>query len=493
MKKTRLLLVSNIFLMFCISLKAQSLFDDYGISSTNLQSAPYTNIDLDASDFNPAGNVFLRNGFELSLSSLWPRLQIIENKNTFKARTFEVERQCIDQSKLGVPNPSIRISYRYDKNAYSFSYVHGESQITGDGNTCFDEAVQKTISPLIDGLNSISNYLFDDNQYAYYFSLIDGVDVPPPYNYDKVFPLTMMSKSSQYDCISDKFCVGYSRLVDIGKDKEWKYLSIYYGLRAQRMETFSKTGISIFVIDKDDNNCYPLTELFDKYRRFYNQIADSIGNDISNYYNTMAESYDALGQYVDTAFNNLGSHNRYYGWGLNGVIGINLVSPYWNLSAKIESGWLPYRFSVGWSHYYGSWQLNAGFDVGYASAKYGLYSCLFGQENEGFNYDRFFGNIGVEAAWSIPDTYWTLRGGVSCGINKDLLLYNGYDTYLAKYNSLSPSLGFQWKASSILIVSGGAKASFPLKKEFNLEGAFGGTNVVHPEYQFLIGIITHLE
>ena len=187
MKNIRLFLVSNLFLFICISIKAQSLFDDYGNSSTNLQSVPYTSIVLDAADFNPAGNVFLRNGFELSLSSLWPRLQVIENNNTFKARTIEVERQCIDQSKLGVPNPSIRITYRNDKKAYSFSYVHGESQLIGDGNTCFDESIQKTISgSLEDALNSISNNLFIDNLYSYYFSLIDGVDVPPPYNIDKV-------------------------------------------------------------------------------------------------------------------------------------------------------------------------------------------------------------------------------------------------------------------------------------------------------------------
>ena len=492
-------IVLLLFVLLCpLFLCAQSISDDYGTGITNLEAAPYASLELDAMDYNPAGNVFLRNGFEVSLSSLWPRWQVIENSNNgFNVRGFEVSRHCKDTPKLGVPNPSVRISYHKNDWAWSFSYAHGESLMRGDGNTYFDETVQKAmIDTLESSLNSISSGITNNCNLTYLVSLIDGVDEDAPYDWGTEFPLSFLSTSSQYGCISDRFSTGCTRKWDVGNDDKWQYISGYVGVKVQRMECYSKTGIGLFVVDQNAGSVSPLSGVYKRLAGFYNHIADSVQGVMGEYYTTMAESLENTQHFLDTAFNKIIINKPPVSmWGMNVELGFNYVRPYWNLAAKMEFGNLPFRFSFGWAHYYGLWQLSAGCDIGLAGDNRGVYSKLFPNKLDNNAKVHGYGDVGIEVARRFPGCFLVLKAGVSGGINKDIMLCDGYDYYLAKYITLSPSLGFQWSISSLFTLTGGAKVQL-LKKSIKAGGAFGSEyecSVKPFEYQVSIGIIAHLE
>lgn len=495
-----LVLCSLLFIWFS-ELLGQSVFEDGSTSVTTLDAAPYASLSLDAVDYNPAGNVFLRNGFELSLSSLWPHWRLIENRNTFMVRDIEVERVCEDYSnyyKLSVPNPSARISYRHGNCALAFSFAHGENCFEGSGNTYFDEVTQKTMySRIIEKLNELSDGYSKHNTMAYIVSMFDGVDVRPPYELGTEFPLTIMSLTSQYGCLSDRFSLGYTHRINVGNDEKWRYLSVYGGVKAQRLEVFSKTDIGLFYIEQNNGCVNPVSVLCKRFAGFYYQLADSVSSSMSDYYSSIGQSFDNMQQFVDTAFKDMGAnYPPKKGWGLNGELGVNLVCSYWNLAAKVEFGCLPFKTSFGGSHYFGQWQFSVGIDVGYANESCRLYSKLFRQQSDGSVEEHWYGDVGIEAAYRIPSSYWTLKCGLACGINKDVLLNNGYEFFLAKHNTLSPSLGFQWKASSLLMLVGGVRVNYPIgKKEFDTEGSFdsGAVCKLKPDYQVSIGFVAHLE
>lgn len=502
MKRSLFILALYSLLSSCFGeLFGQSFFEDYSTSITTLDAAPYASLSLDAMDYNPAGNVFLRNGFELSLSSLWPRWQLIENENTFKVRDYEVNRTCKEYSKWGVPNPSARLSYRNDNWAIAFSYAHGESRYEGDGNTYYDDVVQKELSDdIIQALDTLSVGFFRQNHYANLLSriisILYNVNVSAPYADGTEFPMSIMSSSIKYGCVSDRFSIGYSRRINIGHNEKWEYVSFYGGVKTQRMALYSTTELGLFIIEQNDGTANSFPVFCDKFADYYRQLADSIPGDMSEYFTSMRQSYENMAHFADSAFSAIKRSCNENRWGGNVELGFNYIRPYWNVAAKMELGCLPFKFSLGSSHYFGQWQLSTGINVGYAIQSRGEYSRLFRQRLDGGMGEHWYGDVGAGVACSIPHSYWTLKGGVSCGVNKDVLLSNGYGFFLVKHNTLSPSLSFKWNASSLLMLVGGVRVDYPIgKKEFDMEGSFdsGAVCKLKPDYQASIGFVAHLE
>lgn len=502
MKRSFSILVLYSLLSSCFGeLLGQSVFEDYSTSITTLDAAPYATLSLDAMDYNPAGNVFLRNGFELSLSSLWPRWQSMENKNTFKVRDYVVNRTCKDYSKWGVPNPSARLSYRHDNWAIAFSYAHGESRYEGDGNTYYDDVVQKELNDnIIQALDTLSVGYYKQNHYANLLSriisILYNVNVSAPYADETEFPLSIMSSSIKYGSVSDRFSIGYSRRFSIGHNEKWEYISIYGGVKAQRMALYSTAELGLFIIEQNNGTAYSFSGFCDKFAGFYRQLADSIPGGMADYFTSMSQSYENMAHFADSAFSTI--KRSYYDneWGGNAELGFNYVRPYWNVAAKMEIGCLPFKFSLGSSHYWGQWKFSAGIDVGYAIESRGMYSRLFCQRLDGNLGEHWYGDVGVVVACRIPHSYWTLKGSVSCGINKDVLFNNGYKFFLAKHNTLSPSFGVQWNASSLLTLIGGVRIQLPIgEKEFDMNGIYDSDAIckVKPDYQVSIGFVAHLE
>lgn len=491
-----------------LALHAQSVFDDYGSSITNLNAMPYASLDLDAMDYNSAGNVFLRNGVELSLSSLWPRWQTISNTNTFKVRDYTISRSCEDRIKLGIPNPSARISWCFNDNALAFSYSHAESHFEGNGNAFLDDVIQRSIGDkisIIQSLNSLSDGYCNQNENANFlsslFSILYGVDVPAPFAVGTEFPLAILSTSTEYGCASDKFSIGYSHSFS-GSDEMWERFSVYGGLKAQRMALSSSSLWGLFFIEQGNGMIYPYADINNKFANFYYQLADSVPV-MSDYFTSMGQSYENMTHFADSAFATL-DWNSYHDnkWGFNAEIGFNLVRPYWNLAVKAELGSLPFRFGFGYSRYVGHLQLSFGGDFGFAFKKFGIYSELFGKQSILFGQqvgkevkDYCYGDVGFEVAGHVGECL-TLRGGVSCGFNKDVLVNSGSTVLLKKNNSLSASCGVRWNLSSLLSVVGGFKFLVPCpcgKMEY-YNDVFGyASYTVGCECQFSIGFVAHLE
>lgn len=492
MKKHLIIIWTFLLVCFSIPIKAQSLFDDYGKAVTNLGATPYASLNLDAMDFNPSGNVFLRKGLELSLSSLWPRWATIENQNSFSFKNIEVSRKCVDYCKGGVPNPSIRISYRQGDNAFSFSYAHGESVMNGNGNTCFDEIVQKVVP---ESANTALGFMSSIFSLANLLNQQYGLDIQAPYSNTATFPIAFLSNSTQYGCRSDKLSIGYSCRISIGGEDNWEYVSLFGGLKYQNMTLYQNTYISPYCYD-EHGNFISMHDICEVYSKFYYRIANEIP-DMHDSFESMAQSFNEFGQAFDTLYKRPRSREVKAG-GFNVVLGFNLVHPYWNLASTLECGSLPFKFSLGYSRYIGKWQFSIGGDLGCADVNYGAYSRLFYQQLDYNVNNCCYGDFGVEVARCFPTTYLTLKVGNSLGFNKDILLCNGYSLLVEKHNTYSPSFIVEWQASSLFTLMGGIKAQFPIgKKEFNI--GFGGivesnaTCIIKPEYCMLIGFVTHLE
>lgn len=481
-----------------LSLQAQSIFDAYGASTTNLDAVPYSSFDLDAMDFNPAGNVFLREGVELSLNSLWPRCQTIRNSNTFKVRDFTVNRSCEDRSKLGMPSPSGRISWRFGDHALAFSYSHAENHFEGNGNAFFDDMMLRQINEsLSQSLNVISSNCFNQNNSANSLSSLVfnlyAVEIPAPFAFNTEFPLAILSTSTEYTCIGDKFSLSYTHRIK-GHNEPWEFFSVFTGLKAQRMAWSSDIILGLYTIEQSSGTIVPYTDFCDKYATFYYRLADSI-TELSDYFVSMGQSYENMAHFSDSAFNAMPYNYSNMGWGLNAELGFNIVRPYWNLAAKAEFGSMPFEFSLGYMQHVGRLQLSMGGDFGFASKKLGLYSKLFGSLLDDKGSEYYFGSIGFEVAGHIGDNL-TLRGGLSYGFNKDILINSGFALMLKKSNSLSPSCSLKWNLSSLLSLVCEFKTIVPCEnaKYLNAIGIYGNAKyMVEPEYQFLIGFIAHLE
>lgn len=493
--------------------RSQSLFDDYSAGITQLDAAPYASLSLDALDYNPAGNVFLRNGIELSLSSLWPRWQRMKNHNTFEVKVlnnvYSVNRTCSEHSYFGVPNPSARFSWRFGDNALAFSYAHGESRFLGNGNTCFDETTQKNL-----GVGTLVNLLLtslkfqkkneDANQAAQQFG---GV---APFPAGHTFPITLLSSISQYDCQSDKFSMGYTRRFDIGKDNYWEYVSLYGGLKLQTMNVSNNCTVGHYYIDSEHQTVIPMRELCSRYTKFYKEMANRVP-EMADYFMDEGRTFDSIWQFCDTMFSKYSRNFVSSGWGWAAEIGFDWVRPYWNVAVKMEFGLpscrissrqmlpnpLPFKFNVGFSGYCGQWQYNIGGDIGIYRESDSLFIKLFGRQLIGGKTgDLLYGDLGVGVSWSKPQSSLELKGGMSAGFNKDVLAFNGYGLSVTKQPlALSPSFGIRYSVSSILTVFGGCKAQIPLcKKTYNIESIYDSDAIleVGPEIQVLIGFVAHI-
>lgn len=502
MKRSLFILVLYTILSNCFNeLLGQSIFEDYGTSITTLDAAPYTSISLDAMDYNPAGIVFLRKGLGLSLNSLWPRWHSIENENTFKVDEYEVNRICLDRSRWGVPNPSVRISYRYGDNAWSFSYAHGEGRFEGNGNTYFDDITQGVLTSdirrqlLLFGIEfAVIN--IEVNQLATQINQQFGLDVKSPYPLGTAFPMTILSSRTQFGCRSDRFSTGYSHRFNVGTEDRWEYLSLYLGLKYQRMSLGHNVEVRNYCVNHETQTVFTMQELCDSFAGFYYDLADKIP-EMSDYYGDLAKMYENKGRYCDTMYLRY-SHNNdsVKGGEASVVLGFNWASPYWNLAAKAEIGHLPLKLSLGYSCYIGQVQLSTGIDFGYANESKGLYSELFKQELNGKTGDHAYCNVGIGLAYNMPRFNLIVKSGMVYGINNDVCYSNGYGVFLVKKDLLMPSCGFQWSLSSLLTINGGFRVLVPVgTNEFNMNGVYysGAVCRIKPECQISIGFVAHLE
>lgn len=500
MRKCFLLLLFLMLTVHPFMLFSQSLFDDYGTVNTSVSAAPYASLDLDAMDYNPAGIVFLGKGLEVSLSSQWPTWHTIDNHNVFTAMNENVERTCVERSKMGVPNPSVRFSYKYNNNtALSFSYAHGESFYEGNGNGSFDEAVQNYLStnPIGSSLSHISNSIaisnLQTNIYATLLSLQYGMEIKPPYEGISTFPLALLSDATQYGCISNAFNVGSSFKRAFGNDEKWGYYSYYIGVKAQSMRFHQKTFTSIHYIDPT-GQYVPLREVYFNLSDFYKYLESTIP-DLPNGGVDIAQSYEALGQKIDSVFYPV-MRDDSVKWGFNCVLGFDYIRPNYNIALKIEGGSLPFKAVIGYSQYVRNWQFNIGGDFGYADSNWGLYYKKFkGQLDDIKNY---YGDIGMEVAYRFPRCYWTIKGGCAFGFNKDMLLNKGDSQLLKKQPyTFSPSCAFEWQMSSLLKLFGGFRVTIPSEKNVTIgNGGIHASNcdyTIHPQYQLSIGFVAHIE
>ena len=504
MKKSLIILFSLMVLCISIPLRAQSVFDDYGTAVTCLSVSPYASLSLSAMDHNPAGNAFLRKGFEFSVNNLWPRFQLVGNynANTFLVKNEEVSRKCYDPNNWWVPNPSARLSYRFGDHAVSFSYVHGESVWQSDGNSCFDEMIQDVIPASMDmslELISLQLRLFnlEANRLSDQMLQQFGVDESAPYGLGTSFTTTVLSKSSQYGCRSDKFSVGYTYKINIGNDDKWKYLSLYAGMKYQRLFLHQKSYIGPYCVNVEGSNVISVMDLCSEYTKFYKTLSSKIP-EMSDYYNSMAKRFEDYGLSCDTLLIPFPCSSKNNSWGMNAALGFDLVYPHCNFASTIEFGYLPFKFSMGYSQYLGRWQISIGGELGYADSNYGSYSRLFNKQL-GYDVDNYLsGDIGAEVSYRFPGLSLILKAGSAFGFNKDVLLGNGYIVLLNKQKiTCSPSIGFEWQASNLFTLVGGIRFNgISLSgKEFELKGVIDNNAkyIVNPECHFSVGFIAHLE
>lgn len=504
MKKSLIILFSLIVLCIIVPLRAQSVFTDYGTDVTSLSAAPYSSLSLDAMDYNPAGNVFLRKGVEVSVNNILPRLQLIGkcNTNTFSVKNETVARNCDEHTSWWVPNPSVKLSYQFGDHALAFSYAHGESVWRGNGNSCYDETIQSVIPLNIDvSLESISLQMLLFNLEANLLSnqVLQqyGVDVPAPYGLGTSFTTTIMSKNTQYGCRSDRFSFGYSYKVNIGNDDEWKYFSLYTGMKCQRLFLHQKTYTAPFCVNVGGHNVISVLDLCSDYTKFYEKLSLEIP-ELSDYYSKMANKFKDFGQSCDTMFVPIPCSSKNKSWGMNAVLGFDLVYPYTNIASTVEFGSLPFKFSIGCSHYFGRCQLSIGGDFGFADSNYGAYSNLFYKQS-GFRIGNYlYGDIGADVAYRFAGTNLILRAGTTFGFNKDVLLSDGCSILLNKRKIIcSPSCGFEWRASNMFTLVGGIRCYgiSMCRNEYEVDGVIGSSAKysVYPECQFSVGFVAHLE
>ena len=479
---------------------SQSLFDDHGTVNPSVCAAPYASLDLDAMDYNPAGSAFSRKGLEISLSSQWPTWQTIENHNVFTAMNVNVVRTCVERSNMGVPNPSVRFSYKFCNNmALTFSYTHGESYYEGNGNSSFDEAIQKFISTNQFGssLSKISlstgmtNLL--TNMYTTSLSQQYETEIKPPYEGISRFPLALLSDATQYGCVSNTFNIGSSFKRAFANDEKWGYYSYYFGVKAQSMGLHQKTFTSIYYIDTI-GQFVPLREVYFNLSDFYKNLESTIP-DLPNGGVDIAQSYEALGQKIDSVFYPV-SRDDSVKWGINGVLGFDYIRPNYIIAMKIEVGSLPFKAVIGYSKYVRNWQFNIGGDFGYADSNLGLYSKKFKGRLD--NIKSYYADIGLEASYRFPRCYWTIKGGCAFGFNKDMLLNKGDSLWLVKQPyTFSPSWAFEWQMSSLFKLFGGFRVTIPSKKNIVVSGGgifdSNGDYTIHPRYQVSIGFVAHIE